>query len=459
MSWKKGLLSVLSILTLLSIIPAFGLPPGNDLFIEMIAPSSISANQPMQIEGKLQNLTSAETVPNYPVIIEILERNTTLVRTIEVTDENGLFKYQSPLIRSSAEFVTIRASISGSVYGSTMTVLLQKTSQPDYFALGVLIGLIFGAFLCFYISTYHSKELIFVGFGLVTAGYAVLAISPPTNDLATKAGFAVALLAPIATSAFNQLKSKQDADIKKSDTAQTYRDEKLKEDVKMLVEYLDDLTTHAEHFKTADIASLKPLSTKMVDKPTVGTMGNLPTLRLKQYYRYIKEYNEFLEDVQSPAASEDQKKQFKELKAYYHEMEDLMYLNVHYGINFILYRFLSFKDIPQPSRFNSKILGRIWASGIIDSKSTNHEALKAKYDQWIRSNNTQTKDEFVKAMRSAIKKKHIDIFEDDNSYKLMGYVGDEFEKSLKKIQTILQRNGAATHDNNPPPTTDITRNK
>lgn len=419
-------------------------------------PGSVTPNDSLVITGKLQNLTRQVGVPNYPVIIDISTANLTLVRATELTNTTGFFRYSSPPISTSSQTLMVRIATPDSSRNAINTVNVQHPMpQQDYIPLIVLIALIFGAFLCFYYSDYTKKSQVILGFLLIAVGYGVLAVSPPTNDFAINVGFSAALLAPIATIAINQIKYKQDEQIKLEnrkldlesrlrDTAQNYRDEKLKEEVNLLVEYLDELTSHAAQLRGTSVTHAKPLSTKMKDRSTATTMANIPTLRMKQYYQYIDEYNRFLVFTQSNDAIQELQDKFTNLRSHYAALEDIMYLNIHYSINFILNRFLSFKEVAQPSRFNSTILKGIWDSEMISDDQSVADAYDQMQPQYTTDQQTNKKHKrkqadknFYDTLRRSIEKRKINIFDDDNSYQLMDYIGREFNKNYALIETDI----------------------
>jgi len=399
-------------------------------------------DEPIKVIGNVYNITSDSPIQNYKVIISLLDGDNVLFRGSEETDLVGNFEYTSPPVITEGNPLVIAVG-NGQHDEAIVTVPAKPSEDGAVKNLGALAGiivLIAIAFTLFYFSQRVSYYTIFLfgGFGAIVAGYLLLFANPPFVDEATNTAFAAALLAPIATIGIDYIKNKQEFEKERLKTAVGYRDERLKSEVQLLASFLNEV---ADHYVILSNRDLKPLPCSMKKSSTVGTMANLPTAWLKQYYQCISDYNDILLDK----TQEDKIRNLealKKLKDRIRDMQNMIYFNLSYNIILLQKRFLSFPSVETPTRYNTALLNLIWESGIIKNDISPLRFPMRRYYvlemMWRdRGVSEDKKFEFYRELRKTLDKE-VNIYTEQNAYELMHFISNKFKENYEQGAKLLK---------------------
>ena len=358
-------------------------------------------DEPIKLVGNVYNVTNNSIIANYKVVIKGLDGDHVLFMGSEVSDSEGNFEYISPPVVTEGNPLSI--AVGNGLHDETIVTIPAKPSENEPIqndvALGVIIALIAIAFASFYFSqrvSYYTLFL-FVGFGAIVAGDILLFSYPPFTDEATNTAFAAALLAPIATIGIDYIKNKQEFEKERSKTAVGYRDDKIKSEVSLLANFLNEV---ADHYVILNKKRLEPLPCSMKKSPTVGTMANLPTAWLKQYYLCISDYN----DIISDNIDKIQKEKVEDLKALTFEMQTMIYFNLSYNIILLQKRFLSFSSVETPTRYNTALLDLIWKSKILKKNINSFRFKRQRYNELEYLKLNRFDDDFYMELRKTLDK-------------------------------------------------------
>jgi hypothetical protein len=399
--------------------------------------------EPIKVTGNVYNITTNSAVANYKVVIRVLEGDDILFMGSEESDSRGNFEYTSPRILTEGNPLSIR--VGNGLHDENIITISSEPSEDEaiqnYGALGGIIAMIAIAFTLFYFSQRVSYYTIFLfgGFGAIVAGYVLLFSYPPFTDDITNTAFAAALLAPIATIGIDYIKNKQEFEKERLKTAVGYRDEKLKLEVQLLAGFLNEV---ADHYVILSKKDLEPLPCSMKKSPTVGTMANLPTAWLKQYYQCISDYNDILLDK----TKEDKVRSLealKDLKNSIWETQKMIYFNLSYNIILLQKRFLSFPSVETPTRYNTTLLTLIWDSKILEKNINRIRFLRRRYNHlktmWEARKSSKNKDfvfEFYVELRKTLDKE-VDIYTEKNAYHLMHSISNRFSMSYELARKLI----------------------
>jgi hypothetical protein len=397
--------------------------------------------EPIKVMGNVYNITTNSAIANYKVVIRILDGDDVLFMGSEQTGSNGNFEYISPPVMAEGNPLSI--AVGNGLNDETVLTISSKPSEDKAIqnngALGGIIAMIAIAFTLFYFSQKVSYYTLFLfgGFGAIVAGYVLLFSYSPFTDETTNTAFAAALLAPIATIGIDYIKNKQEFEKERLKTAVGYRDEKLKSEVQLLVSFLNEV---ADHYVILSIEDLKPLPCSMKKSSTVGTMANLPTAWLKQYYQCISDYNDILLDKNQEDNKVRSPKALKDLRNIIVEMQNMIYFNLSYNIILLQKRFLSFPSVETPTRYNTTLLNLIWESKILEKNINLLRFQRQRYNELEYMEKRKTiKDEgfkFYTELRKTLDKE-VDIYTEKNAYELMHYIGDRFKMSYKYARDLI----------------------
>jgi hypothetical protein len=398
--------------------------------------------EPIKVVGNVYNITTDSPIPNYKVVIRVLVGDDVIFMGSEESDSNGNFEYTSPPVITQGNPLSI--AIGNGLHDETVVTIPPKPSEDQAIqnngSLAGIIATIAIAFTLFYFSQRVSQYTIFLfgGFGAIFTGYILLFSNPPfTNDVANTA-FAAALLAPIATIGIDYIKNKQEFEKQRAESAVGYRDEKLKSEVELLAKFLNEV---ADHFVILSDEELEPLPCSMRKSSTVGTLANLPTAWLKQYYQCISDYNDILLDRTQEDKIRNQET-IKKLKDRILGMQKMIYFNLSYNIIMLQKRFLSFPSVETPTRYNTALLNLIWESGIIKNDINPLRFPMKRYYMlemmWRdRGISEDKKFEFYKELRKTLDKE-VNIYTEQNAYELMHFISNKFKENYEQAAKLLK---------------------
>lgn len=399
--------------------------------------------EPIKVTGNVYNITTNAYIANFKVVIKVLDGDDVLFMGSEESDSRGNFEYTSPPVLAEGNNLLTIAVGNGLHDDAVVTITAKQTEEEtiqNSAALGVIIATLAIAFALFYFSqrvTYYTICL-FGGFGAIVAGYIVLFSYPPFTDDAINTAFGAALIAPIATIGIDYIKNKQEFEKERLRTAVGYRDEKLKSEVELLGRFLNEV---ADHYVILKDEEFKPLGCSMKKSPTVGTMANLPTAWLKQYYQCISDYNDILLD-KTKEDNESISEDLKRLKETIEGMQNMIYFNLSYNIILLQKRFLSVPSVETPTRYNTTLLDLIWKSKILE-KNINHFRFERKcYDKleyWeTRKKSKEGFEYFYSELRKTLETK-VNIYTEQNAYELMHHISDEFKEDYKVARELISK--------------------
>lgn len=394
-----------------------------------------SADTPIKVTGNVYNITSDSPIPNYKVVIRVLDGTDVLFMSSERTDFAGNFEYTSPPVITEGNTATI--ALGNGRHDEAIVTIPAKPSEDGAIrnreVLAAILVMIAAAFVLFYFSQSGSNYTVFLfgGFGAIAAGYVLLFAEQPFTDETTNTAFAAALLAPIATIGLDYIKNRQEFEKKRLETAVGYRDERIKAEVQLLVGFLNEI---ADHFILLKKATFEALPDSMKKCSTVGTLANLPTAWLKQYYKCISYYNEILKDKTQ--------RDLVKIKEEILSMQEMLYFNLSYNVILLQKRFLSFPSIEVPTRYNTTLLNLIWESGIIKNDINPLRFPMRRYYllemMWRdRGINEDKKFEFYKELRKTLDKE-VNIYTEQNAYELMHFIGEKFRNNYNEANRLLK---------------------
>jgi len=336
--------------------------------------SSYTLGDRILLDGNVINNTKNGFVPvnNARIIIEGFQNNDTIYKNLTITDKEG--KFRTAFVPPADGTTKISARLYNSA--SIQQIISVIVTKQVLFVIIILLGIIGGTFaVLLFLSPRLQKESIFIAIILIVIGYVLIYRYPPLDGLANSA-LATGLIAPLAVYAVDALNKRREANAQLESTVWTYRDENLKKEVQSLLKIHEEINQHQSVFQARFDDLANRLSKTLFNDTTVGvlgTMANLPALRIDKYYYYVDHYNNFLQDKvflerTSHPVYNDFNKHFQDLKRIYSELNQILYINLIYDEGEILSRFLSFPTVEFPSRLSGPVLDRLYNAGVLDAK-------------------------------------------------------------------------------------------
>ncbi len=267
----------------------------------------------VSVVGSVTNTTlssklkqSRQSLPDAPVLIQANQENNTISRTLLTTDNNGKFSWffyppDDGTVKISAKVLPL----------STSTAATEEEQQPEEIISIVItkpllpsFGIVASVIAAFVVLVLFPRwfprsnqySIVFAA-GFVIIGYIILYRWPPL-DSAGNVAIATALFAPIAAYLIDLVRKERESRASLESTVSKYRDDHLKDEVQSMIKLHQEITQHQSVFlaqiELADI-KLQNSAYKSRSLTKVGTIANLPGLRIDRYYRYIDLYNEFVQ--------------------------------------------------------------------------------------------------------------------------------------------------------------------
>ena len=323
---------------------------------------SYSAGETVSITGRIISDNEVEEGKvNQLIVVEALSDGKVIYNSTTTTDEEDNFSTSFQVAEEGTVTITARAVDMNNGQTSTTTISIVK---PEW-SLVITIMPIIAALALMILSPYKYLQILFlISIGLTVLSYRLLYYFKPLDETGN-AALAAAFLAPIAAYVFEYIKKRRESEEKLESAVGDYRNTHLKTEVENLIKFANEISKHEAIFKAKhDFETSKLPDNIYKETNTVGTMANLPGLRLNRYYRYVGSYNQYLTakinktgELGSNAGRYDEfVVAFKELKDAYSDLNRVIYVNVLYAITEIQTKFLSFPTVEFPARITSPLI-------------------------------------------------------------------------------------------------------
>jgi hypothetical protein len=375
---------------------------------------SYSLDEMIRLKGNvtsdIKNDNATITNNSVPIIIKAFEANNTFYTHVIKSDNRG--KFSDSFFAPTDGTIKITGSTvaqNDSTEQQVLSVIVNKPIWPMVL-LVFIVGAAFG--VLFFVSPKYQRYSISTAIVLTVIGYILIYRYPPLGGLGNSA-VAVAVFAPLAAYAIDALNKRRDANSLTESAVSSYRDENLKREVQSLIKIHEEITAHQAIFSAKyDYLDkeLPKLAFTDVGISKIGTMANLPGLRICKYYYYVDKYNEILRDkiyLESNEQDEVYKYfdvMFQDLKRIYRRLNEILYVNLIYDEGEIQRKFLSFPSVDFPTRLSLPVTQRLVAAGILrdtDDKQTDK------------------------------------IYNHENALKLVNIIGREFEETFRELEQSL----------------------
>lgn len=374
-----------------------------------------SPGQTISVNGSVIDSTNVPVSKKVVIIEAFKEDNKPIHRSFTTTDNLGRFSDSLVVQEQGAVKITARLAGSTSQDNPIITISVSKPLWPLY----VVIILIAGAFSLVLFGSIKEEKLVILGVvSIVAVGYVIVYTLSPL-DTAGNTALVGALLAPIAAYAVDFLKKEYEKKSTLETAVGTYRNTNLTTEVTNSVKIYDEISAHQSIFSSKiDDSSMKLSKTNFDPTTKVGTMANLPGLRVNRYYHNVNIYNKLLDAKTNDKQfnDENKRKQFEEafqkVKNSYSELNGILYVNIIYNIAEIQQTYLSFPTVKLPPRISSTLLQMLERSGI----------LKLEQDG-----------------RTVKNRKDLDhIYDEENTDKMMTQISKEFKTSYDALEVAIK---------------------
>jgi Bacterial Ig domain len=370
----------------------------HDLYILLNAlKTSYNLGEDIGVEGTIVDSNGTVATANKNVFVEAFNDKQAVYKSYAVSTGGKFvssFKLQSP----GNILVTAKLLANSSVPDALTTVELK--SPIDTIAIAVIIMLIIGPTAGFVLIPYEKRNwAILLGIVSLSAGLVFLHTVASLGEALTTA-LSTILFVPIGTYIFDYINKRGQADSARETSVGDHRNEKLKNEVTSLIEIYEEICQHQATFERENYDDLTTkLSTKNYENESiVGTMANLPGLRINMYYKYINLYNECLEYKSGKKGyilnHQLFNEYFKAFKNAYAELEEVLYVNIIYSIAEINHKFLSFPTIRLPMRVSRPLYWELLVSNSLS------ELLGLKVVKFIEKHETNQGDWTVTPKRT-----------------------------------------------------------
>ena len=430
------------------------------------------------LDGKVSDKIDKNRDLNVSVIIEAFSGDKQIYKSFAKADIFGNFEHTFDPSSSEDLVITAKASANATVPDAILTVPI--SSPIDTFAIAVIIGFIIGPIAGFIFIPFRLRAVsIGIAILLLAMGLVFLHYTSINDTLRT--ALSTVLFVPVGTYIFDFINKRSQEESSHEASVGLYRNDNLKEEVTALIKIYEEICQHHSILKT-DINDLTArLSTKNYQQQTiVGTMANLPGLRINQYYRFVNLYNTCLDYLagRKGGISDFDKFNclFKDFKKAYADLETILYVIIIYNIAEIHHKFLSFPTVRLPMRISRPLYWQLLSSNALEGKVNSHDIefvkpsddnKNIKFSKYDTSNliifrrtlrfdkyykneaevgvqssedfnaNTPLKDvwnEAIDVYELFRKIDKNDLYSDGIAYKFMTYLGKEFRKKYENLE-------------------------
>jgi hypothetical protein len=430
----------------------------NQLIISVVTDKEVySTDDEITLSGTIR--ISTQPLVSIPVLIEALDGNKTSYSNMTITDTNGRFTTTIPTLDHGVMILKVRVPGTDIGTEAITTIIVDKPQWQVIVGIAAPILAIVSTFVILWsLFPRYDRILIPIAIGLASLAYFVFYMFSPLDPISNAAVIA-ALLAPLAPYIYETMKNRRDALSGLEESVGKYRNESITKDVKSSLNIQEELTAHQATFKAKnDEISEMRLSKSLYEKTNkVGRMGNLPGLRVNQYYYYVDAYNHFLHNkinregkLSEEKKYEEFRSHFNKLKVAYSALNNTVYTNVTYNIARLQNNYLSFPTVKFPTRHASPpLLALLQAEilGPVEPKPTTEIQEEGTEDN---DEGTQAKDEDIYRivgeqrikynrknaydLIKVIKNEKINIYSEENAYKFMEFLRVQFSNNYKKLE-------------------------
>jgi len=447
---------------------------------------SYNSGQDITLNGTVISGLSKAGVANATVILEAFSGEKEFYKSYSITDSIGTFTHKFNPSTTGDIKVTAKVSSNATVPDAVLTVPV--SSPSDTFAIAIIIILIIAPTAGFVlIPVKYRLWSIVLAIASLAIGLVYLHGSTTLND-ALKTALSTVLFAPVGTYIFDYINRTGQEESNRETSVGSYRNDNLKIEVTALIKIYEEICEHSSILKSSIDDLNTQLSTKnYVAASIVGTMANLPAMRINMYYRFVSLFNSCLDYKAGKIGAIRDISKFNSLfntfKKAYSDLETVLYINIIYNIAEIHQKFLSFPTVPLPVRISSPLSWELLTSnalkGIVNDDdikfvtnkvngkvefTTNQdhptnliwitrrsyfvsypEYYKNEAEQGLQNGNKfelypELKDLWEKArnihdLYFVISK--ADLYQDGIAYKFMNHLGHDFTKKYKEVENAV----------------------
>jgi Bacterial Ig domain len=446
---------------------------------------SYNTGENITLKGTVINGLSKAGVENVSVILEAFSGDKQFYKSYAITDSKGNFIHK--LIPATTGDIKVTAKASGNATVPDAIITVSLSSPTDTFAIAIIIILIIAPTAGFIIiPVKYRLWSIVLAIASLSVGLVYLHGSTTLND-ALKTALSTVLFAPVGTYIFDYISRRGQEESNREASVGTYRNDNLKIEVTALIKIYEEICQHESILQRSIDDITARLSTKNYVKETiVGTMANLPAMRINKYYSFVTLYNTCLDfKAGKRGAIRNVAKfncLFNDFKKAYADLETVLYLNIIYDIGEIHQKFLSFPTIRLPMRLSSPLSWELLVSnalkGIVNindiqfvdvDKSTNEVVFRSAprtnlikltpisgyYPEYYKNeaenelqkdnllNNNDKLNEIWKnanhvySLFSVMKKE--DIYDEGIAYKFMNHLGRVFQEKYENLEKAASK--------------------
>jgi hypothetical protein len=322
------------------------------------------------INGTLINGTSKTGIPNNTILIEAFAGENEIYKSYAITDGGGRFSNSFKVQELGDVRITAKVSANTSVPDAIISIPVK--SQIDGVAMLIVITLIVVPMVALLLAPPKYQPYSVLG-AVLSLGVGLVYLNTAVSlGQALTAALSTALFVPLGTHIFDFLNKKRQTESSRESAAAEYRNKNLQVEVTSLIKIYEEVCQHQSVFKQKDYDdfSVRLMSKNYESQSIVGTMANLPALRINTYYRYISLYNACLDYKSSKSGYIKNVKlfdeNFKKFKERYLELETILYVNIIYSIAEIHQRFFSFPTVKLPMRISRPLYWELLVSRALE---------------------------------------------------------------------------------------------